>query len=148
MSYTWYIAVSLLIRTVVGLVLALILGTCAMFVFEALFAIAGADWSPALFALCWFSAIGIGGGLGGFIPWVNLESSREARRILYINLGIALLAALGGAWGGYFYKVVLTDSLTPFTGREVSSTAIFGAAVAVNLVVVPIALYRRAREGW
>lgn len=148
MSYTWYIAVSLLIRTVVGLALSLILGTLAMFVIRAIFGAAGGDWSQFLFTLCWFSAIGIGGGLGGFIPWVNLESSREARKILYITLGIALLVALGGAWGGYFYKVVLTDSLTPFTGREVSSTAIFGAAVAVNLVIVPIGLYRRAREGW
>ena len=40
MTYSWYIAVSLFIRTVVGLALSLILGTCAMFVIRTLFAVA------------------------------------------------------------------------------------------------------------
>ena len=148
MTYGWYIAVSLFIRTVVGFALSLILGTCAMFVIRTLFAVVEGEWSRFLFTLSWFSAIGIGGGLGGFIPWVNLESSRESRRVFLISLAVVLLAALGGAWGGYYYKVVLTDSLTPWTGRAVTSTAIFGAAVAANLVAVPIGLYWRARRGW
>ncbi len=148
MTYSWYIAVSLFIRTVVGLALSLILGTCAMFVIRTLFAVAGGDWSSLVFTFFWFSAIGVGGGLGGFIPWVNLESSQESRKILLISLGVVLLAALGGAWGGYYYKVVLTDSLTPWTGRAVTSTVIFGAAVAANLVAVPIGLYWRSRRGW
>ena len=148
MTYSWYIAVSLFIRTVVGLVLSLILGTCAMFLIRTLFAVAGGDWSGFVFTLLWFSTVGIGGGIGGFIPWVNLESSQESRRILLISLGLVLLAALGGAWGGYYYKVVLTDSLTPWTGRAVTSTAIFGAAVAANLVAAPLGLYWRSRRGW
>ena len=148
MTYGWYIAVSLFIRTVVGFALSLILGTCAMFVIRTLFAVVEGEWSRFLFTLSWFSAIGVGGGLGGFIPWVNLESSRESRRVFLISLAVVLLAALGGAWGGYYYKVVLTDSLTPWTGRAVTSTVIFGAAVAANLVAVPIGLYWRARRGW
>ena len=148
MTYSWYIAVSLFIRTIVGFALSLILGTCAMFVIRTLFAVVEGEWSRFLFTLCWFSAIGIGGGLGGFIPWVNLETSRESRKVFLISLAVVLLAALGGAWGGYYYKVVLTDSLTPWTGRAVTSTVIFGAAVAANLVAVPTGLHWRIRHGW
>ena len=148
MSYNWYIAVALLIRTIVGLALSLILGTCAMFVIRTIFAIAEGEWSRLVFTFLWFSSVGIGGGLGGFIAWLNLENVRTSRKLFFTTLGIVLLAAIGGAWGGYFYKVVLTDSLTPFTGRAVTSTAIFGAAVAANLVAVPIGLYWRNRHGW
>lgn len=148
MTYSWYIAVSLFIRTIVGFALSLILGTCAMFVIRTLFAVVEGEWSRLLFTLCWFSAIGIGGGLGGLIPWVNLETSRESRKVFLISLAVVLLAALGGAWGGYYYKVVLTDSLTPWTGRAVTSTVIFGAAVAANLVAVPTGLHWRIRHGW
>ena len=90
----------------------------------------------------------LGGGLGGFIPWVNLETSRESRKVFLISLAVVLLAALGGAWGGYYYKVVLTESLTLWTGRAVTSTVIFGAAVAANLVAAPIGLHWRIRHGW
>ena len=65
MSYNWYIAVALLIRTIVGLALSLILGTCAMFVIRTIFAIAEGEWSRLIFTFLWFSSVGIGGGLGG-----------------------------------------------------------------------------------
>ncbi len=148
MSYTWYIAIAFFIRIIVGLALSLILGSLAVFAIRTLFAIAEGGWSRFVFTLFWFSAVGIGGGLGGFIAWLNLESARSSRKLFLLGLLLVLLAGLGGAWGGFYYKVVLTDSLTPFTGRAVTSTAIFGAAVAANLVVVPMGLFRRIRSGW
>ena len=143
MGYNQYVTLVFIFRTVAGIALSLVLGALGVFVVSISFSFSNGSWPVWIFTLSWFSAVGLGAVLGSFLAWMNLETSRTSSLLVLVVL---MLAGLGGAWGGFYYKVGLTDSLTPFTGRAVSSTAIFGAAIATNLVTVSLGLLGHIRS--
>ena len=140
-----YVAIVLSARIVGGILLSIILGILGAVAVYMLFLLSDASWPRGVFVFLWLFGGGLGAGAGGFLPWMNLESSR---RLMLLTLFLILLAGLAGAFGGYFYKVVLNDEQIPVTGRVISSTGIFGATIASNLVAVPLGVLRQARSGW
>ena len=119
-----------------------ILGAVAAYM---LFLLSDASWPRGVFVFLWLFGGGLGAGAGSFLPWLNLESSR---RLMLLTLFVVLVAGLAGALGGYYYRVGLNEEQIPATGRTISSTGIFGAAIASNLVAVPLGVLRQARSGW
>ena len=135
----------LFMRAVSGLVLAMVLGYVGTLVADGLFRSTGADWPEWLFTFAWFTGGGLGAGVGSFLAWIPTESSRP--RVMLIFL-VVLLASLGGAWGGYYWKVYIDESLSAFSGRAITSVALFGAAIGASLMAGSLGVVRQLRSGW
>ena len=140
------VMILLFARIIAGLAMAWILSYMGILAAKVLIASAGGyAWSDWLLRLVWYSGGGLAAGLGSFLAWIPTGSSRP--RIFLIFL-VVLLAALGGAWGGYYYKVYINDDLAAFSVQAVTSTSLFGAGLAANLMAAPIGIVRQIRSGW
>lgn len=132
----WFI-----VRTVLGVSLASVLGVVGFFAGWML-------WYPALgpslgivFRVCGGT---IGGGLGAFLGWLRPE---DARAITVATFGLALLGGLAGTWGGHLYGVATYEAGLGSRATHVST--VMGAAVGSNTILVLINIYwvgRRHRK--
>jgi hypothetical protein len=110
-----------------------------------LYVFSGARSFAALFSL-FMIGTGAGAGLGGFLAWLKIDCN--TRFGLLLTGLLALVAGVGGAWGGYQYGA----------GREVECCAMptvgpmtyaaAGAAVAVNGALLVFGLIRDAIGHW
>ena len=134
----------LFMRTVGGFALAMVLGFVGIVAANVVIQSGGGGWPDWLVRLVWYTGGGLAAGVGSFVAWIPTESSRP--RIL-LTLLLVLLGALGGAWGGWYYKVYINEDLAAFSIKAVSSTALFGAALAANLVAASMGIVRQVRSG-
>ena len=139
------VVILLFMRTVAGFFLSMILGFLSIMAIRVLLLSTGGNWPAWLLILLWFSAGGLGAGLGSFLAWIPSQSSR---RLVLLTLLFVLLAGAGGAWGGYGYKTFISEDLGPSTARAISSVALFGAALAGNMVAASLGMMRHFRSGW
>jgi hypothetical protein len=126
-------------RTVFGVLLAVVLSMVGIGIAWGSYVFFGASSRSTLLALFTVGA-GVGAGLGGFLAWLRIEG--DPGPVLLATVLLALLAGIGGAWGGY-----------EFGGRQevpccakadigpVTYTA-FGAAVASNGAVLVVSVAR------
>ena len=139
------VLILLFVRIVAGLALAMVLSFFGILAAKVLIASAGGeDWSNWLLNLVWYSGGGLAAGVGSFLAWIPTGASRP--RILLIFL-VLLLAGLGGSWGGYYYKVHINETLVAYSVQAVTSTSLFGAGLAANLMAAPIGIVRQTRSG-
>ena len=89
-------------RVLLGVVLGTLLAIGGYFVgwYIAFSVPAGVPRMPFLIA-----PAGIGGGVGAFLAWwLDLEGGSDGNRLLVLApLALAVIFALGGAWGGFWY---------------------------------------------
>ena len=92
----------ILVRLLLGIVLGTLLAIGGYFVgwYIAFSLPAGVPRMPFLIA-----PAGIGGGAGTFLGWwLDLEGGSDGNRLLVLApLALAVIFALGGAWGGFWY---------------------------------------------
>jgi hypothetical protein len=92
----------ILARLLLGIVLGTLLAIGGYFVgwYIAFSLPAGVPRMPFLIA-----PTGIGGGVGTFLAWwLDLEGGSDGNRLLVLApLALAVIFALGGAWGGFWY---------------------------------------------
>ena len=90
--------------------------------------------AQSVFLAVFTIAAGIGAGVGGFFSWRRLDG--EPWLLLAGTLVLALLAGIGGAWGGYIYganrdvECCAQPSVGPLTFMAV------GAAIGANGVAL------------
>jgi hypothetical protein len=127
-----YSAAAVVIRAGFGLLLGMFLSVAGFY--------AGWFWSPpgpTLPAFPLIAGTGLGAAAGGFIGWFKPE---VARTIIAIQLGLALMGGLAGAWVGWELGPVLypeglyrpggTVSAPPFVVAVVAATG--GANILVS----------------
>ena len=103
---------------------------------------AGADY---LFYLRIFG-LGIGAGIGGFLGWLDLEQNKPT---VLLFLVLALLGAIGGAFGGRLYGLTATEGIQGPVSATQSGTlrTVLGAVIGANILPLIANLYRVARHG-
>ena len=140
------VLILLFVRIIAGLALAMILSFFGILAAKVLIASAGGeDWSDWLLKLVWYSGGGLAAGVGSFLAWIPSGVSRPRMILIF---AVVLLAGLGGAWGGYVYKEYINETLVAYSVQAVTSTSLFGAGLAANLVAAPIGIVRQIRAGW
>ena len=102
---------------------------------------AGADY---LFYLRIFG-LGIGAGIGGFLGWLDLEQDKPT---VFLFLVLALLGAVGGAFGGRLYGLTATEGIQGPISATQSGTlrTVLGAVIGANILPLIVSLYRVARH--
>jgi len=127
-------------RIVFGVLLAVVLSTVGIGIAWGLYVFFGASSRSTLLTLFTVGA-GVGAGLGGFLAWLRLEG--DSRPVLLATVSLALLAGIGGAWGGYEFggrqevPCCAKADITPVTYTA------FGATVAANGTVMVVGLARQ-----
>ena len=140
------VLVLLFARIIAGLALAMVLSFMGILAAKVLIASAsGENWSNWVLRGVWYSGGGLAAGVGSFLAWVPTGTSRPRFMLIFI---VVLLAGLGGAWGGFYYKEYINEDLTAYSIRAVTSTSLFGAGLAANLMAAPIGIVRQIRAGW
>jgi hypothetical protein len=93
---------------------------------------------------------GIGGGLGSFLGWwLDLDGGYDRNKLLALTaLTIAIMAAVGGAWGGYSYGESIEGTRV---WRQPTTQAILnGTVIASNIALlvwyIGVKLLRRPSE--
>ena len=136
----------LFVRIIAGLALAMVLSFMGILAAKVLIAsTGGADWPEWLLRVVWYSGGGLAAGLGSFLAWIPTGSPRLGVLLILV---LVLLAGLGGAWGGWYYKVYINEDLAPFSVQAVTSTSLFGAGLGANLVAASLGIVRQVRSGW
>ena len=139
------VLILLFVRIIAGLALAMVLSFFGILAAKVLIGSAGGvEWPNWLLNLVWYSGGGLAAGVGSFLAWIPTGSSRP--RILLVFL-VVLLAGLGGSWGGYYFKHYINETLVAYSVQAVTSTSLFGAALAANLMAAPIGIVRQFRAG-
>ena len=129
-------------RIVFGVLLAVVLSTVGIGIAWGLYVFFGASSRSTLLTLFTVGA-GVGAGLGGFLAWLRLEG--DSRPVLLVTVSLALLAGIGGAWGGYEFggrqevPCCAKADITPVTYTA------FGATVAANGAALAVGLARSFR---
>ena len=103
-------------------------------------------WSEWTFVAVWFSAAGVGGGVGSFLAWMSLEI--ESRRQIVITALLLLMAGLAGAWGAYYVTSVLPEDPDPFGDRAISSAALLWATLIPNAGATVYGILKEIKHGW
>ncbi len=79
---------------------------------------------------------GIGGGVGSFLGWwLDLDGGSDRNRLLtFAALTLAIVFAIGGAWGGYVYGEAIEGTRV---WRHPTTQAILnGTVIASNIVLL------------
>jgi len=127
-------------RIVFGVLLAVVLSTVGIGIAWGLYVFFGASSRSTLLTLFTVGA-GVGAGLGGFLAWLRLEG--DSPPVLLVTVSLALLAGIGGAWGGYEFggrqevPCCAKPDITPVTYTA------FGATVAANGAALAVGLARQ-----
>jgi hypothetical protein len=127
-------------RTVLGVLLAVVLSMAGIGIAWGLYVFFGASSRTTLLTVFMVGA-GVGAGLGGFLAWLRIEG--DPGPVLLATVLLALLAGIGGAWGGYEFggrqevPCCAKADITPVT-----YTAL-GAAVAANGAALMVSAARR-----
>ena len=93
------VLIFLFARTVAGLALAMVLGYVGIVAANIVINNWGFDWPEGLVLLVWYSGGGLAAGVGSFVAWIPTGTSRLGVLLIFL---VVLLAAVGGAWGGYY----------------------------------------------
>ncbi len=141
-----YIAILVLLRSAGGFGLSAMFALAAFVVVWVAFRFSDFAWPQWVFIVVWFSAAGIGGGLGSFLACMSLEvrSAREAA----VSAVVLLLGGLAGAWGGYYFEAIVPEDPDPFGGRAVSSAALLWATLVPNIGATAFGVLKGVRTGW
>jgi hypothetical protein len=123
-------------RTLFGVLLAVVLSMAGVGIAWGLYVFFGAVSRTTLLTLFMVGA-GVGAGLGGFLAWLRIEG--DPWPALLGTALLALLAGIGGAWGGYEFggrqevPCCAKADITPVTYTALGATvAANGAALAVS----------------
>ena len=141
-----YIAVLVVLRSAGGFGLSAMFALTGFLVVWVAFRFSDFAWPQWVFVAVWFSAAGIGGGLGSFLAWMSLEvrSTRETA----VSAVILVFGGLAGAWGGYYVEAILPEDPDPFGGRAISSAALLWATLVPNLGATAFGVLKGIRTGW
>ena len=129
------------LRTTLGIGLAFVFGVMGAVVAWGLFMFSGVQ---SLNALIWTLMIGagIGAGLGGFAAWLRLEG--DTRPVLLAMALLAVVTAVGGAWGGYEFGARQEVECCAMPTVSAVTYTVAGATVVANGVVMAFVLIRKA----
>ena len=122
-------------RAGLGVALAFSFSMAAVGVAWGIYVFSGATSQTTLLAL-FTSAASIGAGIGSFPAW--LKVNYNTRSSMIGNFSLAILAGLGGAWGGYWYSAnqvvecCAKPDIAPFTLVALGATV---TASGVGLVL-------------
>ncbi len=128
-------------RSLLGLLLAASFGLLGVGIGWASYVFFGATSRETLFILL-LGGIVVGAAGGGFLGWLHLDYNTPVR--LIGTAALLLLAATGGAWGGFQYGAIqevpccAKADITPIT------YVLLGAAVATNIVALGLSLTQLA----
>ena len=128
-------------RSILGLLLAGSFGLLGVGIGWGSYVFFGATSRDTLLILLIGGAV-VGAASGGFLGWLRLEHNSPVRIISTIAL--LLLAALGGAWGGFQYGAIqevpccATANITPIT------YIMLGATITTNAVALTLSLTQSA----
>lgn len=128
-------------RSILGLLLAGSFGLLGVGIGWGSYVFFGATSRDTLLILLIGGAV-VGAATGGFLGWLRLEHNSPVRIISTIAL--LLLAALGGAWGGFQYGAIqevpccATANITPIT------YIMLGATITTNAVALTLSLTQSA----
>lgn len=124
-------------RTVAGAMMGLMLGIFGGWLAKILNAMLGYPWDPALHYNIEVVGIGLGGGLGAYLAWMNLEVR------WFFVIGAILLVLGSGVAGAYlgqeYGKVVEPNYLGRFA--TIDNNIHFGAAVGGIVVASALGLF-------
>lgn len=138
----WELLVSLGVRIIIGVCVGEALALAAYFVTLLFILPGGVELSTSLTIITF--AVGIGGGVGGFVGWVKLD---QGLRDNLLPLTLTLMGGMIGAWGGLLYARVVIDA--ELVSQSVRLTAAIGAGIAANIppVAAGIFIHLRGRGG-
>jgi len=129
------------VRTLLGLLMGASLGLLGVGIGWGSYVFFGATSLDTLLILLMGGAA-VGAAGGGFLAWLGIDYNTPIRLIAMAVL--LLLAAIGGAWGGFQYGSVqevpccAKADITPIT------YIVLGAALATNIIALVIGLTRMA----
>jgi hypothetical protein len=142
------------LRTVVGLLLALALGTMGVGVGWILFVFFGATTYTALLVLM-LGGAAVGAAAGAFLAWLRLDNNTPS--LLLGTAAVLLVAGTAGAWGGFQFgseqevPCCAGPEIRPMTYTVLGATAVSnGVALVLGVVQTlrQVSYYRRpARQG-
>ncbi len=128
-------------RSILGLLLAAIFGLLGVGIGWIAYVFFGATSRETLLILLLGGTV-IGTAGGGFLGWLRLDYNTPVR--LLGTAALLLLAAIGGAWGGFQYGAVqevpccARADITPIT------YVLLGACLATNVVALALSLTQLA----
>ncbi|MCH7553412.1 MAG: hypothetical protein IIC82_05405 [Chloroflexi bacterium] len=141
-----YITMLVLLRSGGGFGMSLLLSVAGLVAVWVAFRFSGYAWPQWIFTVAWFSAAGIGGGIGSILAWMSLEI--ETRRQVIGSAILFLVAGLVGAWGGFYIEAILPGKPNPWGSRVISATAIMWATIVPNIVATIYGVVKQKRSGW
>ncbi len=129
-------------RTVVGFFVGVMLGICGGWVGITFNHMVGFPWSLEVHRNIYIMGIGLGGGLGAYVAWVNLGVR------WYLIAGTILLVLGGGVLGAYLgfeYGQVVDPS---YLGRRytIDNNMHWGAAIGGIIVASAFGLFNYVRN--
>ncbi len=128
-------------RSILGLLLSGSLGLLGVGIGWASYIFFGATSRETLLILLLGGTV-VGAAGGGFLAWLRLDYNTPVR--LISMAAVLLLAALGGAWGGFQYGAIqevpccARADITPIT------YVLLGASLATNAVALALSLTQLA----
>ncbi len=137
----------IVVRLVLGIVLGTLLAVGGYFVgwYIAFSVPEGYPRIPFL-----VTGAGIGGGLGSFLGWwLDLDGGYDRNKLLTLAaLALAIVAAVGGAWGGYLYgeSIEWTRVWRQPTTQAILNGTVIASNIALLVWYVGVRLLHRPSE--
>ena len=141
-----YVAALVVLRSAGGFGLSAMLALAGFVLVWVAFRFSDYAWPQWTFVVVWFSAAGVGGGIGSFLAWMSLEI--QTRRQTEVSAVLLLIAGLTGAWGAYYVTAVLPEDPDPFGNRAISSAALLWATLVPNFGATGYGILKAIRAGW
>lgn len=134
-------------RTILGLLLGMTFGFVGVLIGWVSFVFFGATSGTTLLGL-FMGGAAIGTAVGVFMAWMTLDGNVASRVI--ITMGLLVLAAAGGSWGGYQFGSIqevpccAKPDVTPITYIVIGSVAVTSVvAFIMNVSRQAMPLLRR-----
>ena len=136
--YTWVLPLG---RTVVGFMIGVFLGILGGWAASIFNAMIGYPWASVIHLNIYFVSIGLGAGLGAYVGWMNLTTSR------YLIIGSLVLVMVGGIVGSYIGLVYGQNVDPNYLGRSyaIENGLHFGAAIGAILVSTALGLFNEIK---
>ena len=129
------------VRTILGLLMGVSLSFLGVGIGWVSYVFFGASSLDTLLIL-FMGGASVGAAGGGFLSWLNLDYNTPMR--LLAKALVLVIAAVGGAWGGYQYGSVqdvpccARADITPIT------YIVLGATVGANIIALLLGITRQA----